>query len=70
MMEHDAHLPTLRKATINFSTNDVMRARDAPLGVLGALPPPAAGATVHLCPIVTARTRSTLRPPGGQVWCC
>lgn len=43
-----------------------MRSRAAPLGALGALPPPADRATMHLCPLVTARTRSTLRPPGGQ----
>lgn len=70
MHVHSIHLTqhnhSLPQATINFATNDVMRSRDAPLGLLGALPAPAAAATVHLCPIVTARTRSTLRPPGGQ----
>lgn len=56
------------QATLNAATLDVVRARDAALGLLGALPAPAEadGATLHLLPLVTARTRSTLRPPGGQ----
>lgn len=56
------------QATLSAATWDVVCACDAALGLLGALPAPAEadGATLHLLPLVTARTRSTLRPPGGQ----